>query len=52
MVFSYILMFLYVSVAIGFFPSTIYSKFALGAVGIGVVIGSLLMAMGLTFYFN
>ena len=51
-VFSYLLMFLYVSIAIGFFPSTIYSKFALGAVGIGVVIGSLLMAMGLTFYFN
>ena len=25
---------------------------ALGAVGIGVVIGSLIMAMGLTFYFN
>ena len=51
-VFSYSLMFLYVSMAIGFFPSTIYSKFALGAVGIGVVIGSLIMAMGLTFYFN
>jgi Niemann-Pick C1 protein len=51
-VFSYGLMFVYVSVAIGFFPSTMYSKFALGAVGIGVVIGSLVMAMGLTFYFN
>jgi cytochrome c biogenesis protein CcdA len=51
-VFSYSMMFLYVSMAIGFFPSTIYSKFALGAVGISVVIGSLLTAMGLTFYFN
>ena len=51
-VFSYALMFVYVSVSIGFFPSKIYSKFALGAVGIGVVIGSLLMSMGLTFYFN
>jgi Niemann-Pick C1 protein len=50
--FSYTLMFIYVSVAIGFFPSTIYSKFALGAVGICVVIGALLMSMGLTFYFN
>lgn len=49
---SYSLMFLYVSMAIGFFPSTIYSKFGLGLVGIGVVIGSLLMSMGLTFYFN
>ena len=51
-IFSYTLMFLYVSIAIGFFPSKIYSKFALGAIGIGVVIGSLLMAMGLTFYAN
>ena len=51
-VFSYALMFVYVSISIGFFPSKIYSKFALGAVGIGVVIGSLLMSMGLTFYFN
>lgn len=51
-VFSYTLMFLYVSVAIGFFPSTIYSKFALGAVGIFVVIASLVTAMGFTFYFN
>lgn len=51
-VFSYTLMFIYVSVAIGFFPSTLYSKFALGAVGISVVIGALLMSMGLTFYFN
>jgi hypothetical protein len=51
-VISYTLMFIYVSIAIGFFPSKIYSKFALGAIGIGVVIGSLLMSMGLTFYFN
>jgi Niemann-Pick C1 protein len=45
-------MFFYVSMAIGFFPSKIHSKFALGAIGIGVVIASLVTSIGLTFYFN
>ena len=49
---SYMLMFLYVSVAIGFFPSLIHMKFGLGFVGIMVVIGSLTSAIGLTFYWN
>lgn len=49
---SYILMFLYVSIAIGFFPNCIHMKFGLGAVGIAVVIGSLMSAIGLTFYWN
>lgn len=49
---SYILMFLYVSIAIGFFPNCVHCKFGLGAVGIFVVIGSLMSAIGLTFYWN
>ena len=51
-VISYILMFLYVSLAIGFLPSIVHMKFGLGAVGILVVIGSLMSAIGLTFYWN
>ena len=51
-VISYILMFIYVSVALGFFPSIVHMKFGLGAVGILVVIGSLTSAIGLTFYWN
>ena len=49
---SYILMFLYVSVAIGFFPNCIHMKFGLGAVGILVVIFSLFAGIGFTFYWN
>lgn len=49
---SYILMFFYVSIALGFFPNIIHMKFGLGAVGIFVVLGSLASAIGLTFYFN
>jgi len=45
-------MLLYVSVAIGFFPNPIHTKFALGFAGIMVVIGSLLTGIGLTFYWN
>ena len=45
-------MFLYVSIAIGFFPSLVHMKFGLGAVGIFVVIGSLMTGIGLTFYWN
>lgn len=47
---SYILMFVYVSIAIGFFPSKVHSRFILGFAGIIVVIFSLLMAIGITFY--
>jgi len=49
---SYVMMFLYVSIAIGFFPNMIHMKFGLGAVGIFVVIFSLASSMGLTFYWN
>ena len=51
-VISYVLMFIYVSVAIGFFPNIVHTKFGLGAVGILVVIGALISGIGLTFYLN
>jgi Niemann-Pick C1 protein len=49
-VISYFMMFFYVSVAIGFFPSFLYNKFLLGIAGIFVVITSLISAIGITFY--
>ena len=49
-VISYLLMFLYVSISIGFFPNPVHTRFLLGAVGIVVVILSLFSGMGLTFY--
>ena len=51
-VISYFLMFIYVSIAIGFFPNPVHTKFGLGMVGILVVIGALLSGIGLTFFFN
>ena len=51
-VISYILMFFYLSVAIGYFPSAMHMKFGLGLAGIGVVIGALLVSIGITFYWN
>ena len=51
-VISYILMFFYVSLAIGFFPDRIHCKFGLGGVGIMVVLFSLMGGIGLTFYWN
>lgn len=51
-VISYILMFFYVSIAIGFFPNLIHCKFGLGFVGIAVVLMSLMGGIGLTFYWN
>jgi len=51
-VISYLLMLFYVSMAIGFFPNPIHTKFGLGFAGILVVIGSLLTGIGLTFYWN
>jgi predicted RND superfamily exporter protein len=44
------MMFIYVSVSIGFFPSAVYNRFTLGLAGIGVVIFSLVTAIGFTFY--
>lgn len=49
-VISYIMMFIYVSVSIGFFPSAVYNRFILGFAGILVVIFALIMAIGITFY--
>lgn len=51
-VISYMLMLLYVSLAIGFFPNPIHTKFGLGIAGILVVIGALLTSIGVTFYWN
>lgn len=44
------MMFIYVSVSIGFFPSPVYSRFMLGGAGILVVIFALITAIGITFY--
>jgi len=44
------MMFIYVSVSIGFFPSKVHNRFLLGLAGISVVILSVLSAMGITFY--
>ncbi len=49
---SYVLMFFYVSMAIGFFPDPVHTKFGLGSVGILVVLGALMTSIGVTFYFN
>ena len=49
-VISYIMMFIYVSVSIGFFPSPVYNRFMLGGAGILVVIFALITAIGITFY--
>jgi hypothetical protein len=38
--------------AIGFFPDPVHTKFALGSVGILVVLGALMTSIGVTFYFN
>lgn len=51
-VISYILMFFYVSIAIGFFPNPVHTRFLLGAIGIMVVLLSLFAGMGVTFYGN
>jgi Niemann-Pick C1 protein len=45
-------MFMYVSIAIGFFPNPVHTRFLLGAVGISVVLMSLFSGMGLTFFGN
>jgi uncharacterized membrane protein YdfJ with MMPL/SSD domain len=45
-VISYILMFFYVSMAIGFFPDPVHTKFGLGSVGILVVLGALMTSIG------
>lgn len=49
-VLSYIMMFIYVSMSIGFFPSYVHNRFLLGFAGITVVIFSVMSAIGITFY--
>ena len=51
-VLSYLMMFIYVSVSIGFFPSFVHNRFLLGLAGIFVVICSVLSSIGITFYFG
>lgn len=46
------MMFIYVSIAIGFFPSKVHNRFILGFAGIFVVLASLLIAIGISFYMN
>lgn len=46
------MMFIYVSLSIGFFPSVVYNRFILGFAGIMVVIFSLMAGIGLTFYMD
>ncbi len=45
-------MFAYVGIAIGFFPSFVHNRFLLGLSGIFVVIASLIIAIGITLYFD
>lgn len=49
---SYIIMFLYVGVAIGKFPSFKESGFSLALQGILIVICSVVSALGISSYFN
>lgn len=51
-VISYIMMFIYVSISIGFFPSAVHNRFILGFAGIFVVLSSLITAIGVSFYMN
>lgn len=47
---SYLMMFVYMSVAIGFFPSKVHNRFLLGVAGIIVVIASLVISIGINCY--
>ncbi len=49
-VISYSLMFIYVSLAIGYVPSCLHSRFMVGMGGIFIVISSVLIAMGICCY--
>lgn len=49
---SYLLMFLYVGMALGYFPSFVHNRFLLGFIGIVVVLMSLAIAIGITFFMN
>jgi Niemann-Pick C1 protein len=49
---SYLLMFMYVGLALGYFPSFVHNRFLLGLSGIIVVLMSLAIAIGITLYMN
>jgi len=49
---SYLLMFLYIAVAIGSFPNKVHSSFLLGLGGISIVAFSVIAAVGLLAYFG
>jgi len=49
---SYLIMFMYVGVAIGYFPSFVHNRFLLGLSGIAVVIASLIISIGITLFFD
>lgn len=51
-VLSYILMFMYVGLAIGYFPSFVHNRFMLGLSGIIVVLFSLAISIGFTLYLD
>jgi Niemann-Pick C1 protein len=44
------MMFVYVSISIGYFPSVVHNRFILGFSGILVVLFSLMSAIGISFY--
>lgn len=46
------MMFIYVSISIGFFPSAVHNRFILGFAGIFVVIASVIVAIGITCYLD
>lgn len=52
MVISYVVMFIYITVAIGSIPSKIHTGFLLGLFGILIVIISLVCSIGLAGYLN
>jgi Niemann-Pick C1 protein len=49
---SYILMFVYVGLALGYFPSFVHNRFILGFGGIMVVLMSIVIAIGITLFMN
>ena len=51
-VISYLLMFVYVGIAIGYFPSWVHNRFLLAVCGIYVVISSLVIGIGITLFFD
>lgn len=49
---AYVLMFIYISLTIGFFPHLVHMRFGLGLASILIITGTLFTAIGLTFYWN